>query len=166
MPTEGKTPTEPKRICWDSCVFLHRIQRTRGKIAILEQITYAAEQGKVIFVTSALSIAEVAKLDPLKPLTTKQERDIDEFFENEYIEIVTVDRFVAEVARSIVRNHKLKPSDAVIVASALMGEAAVLHTYDEKVLKRDGKIGLPGKPLLEIVEPTDPEQPDLFAGSK
>ena len=44
MPTEGKTPTEEgttpiKRICWDSCVFIHRIQRTRGKIAILEQIT-------------------------------------------------------------------------------------------------------------------------------
>jgi predicted nucleic acid-binding protein len=117
-------------------------------------------------VTSALSIAEVAKVNNDKPLTAKQEKQIEAFFENDYIELVTVDRFVAERARSIVRGFGLKPSDAVIVACALMAEASVMHTYDEKVLKRDGKIGLPGKPLLEIKEPSDPEQPDLFAGDK
>ena len=156
-------PTNSKRICWDSCVFIHRIQRTPGKIATLKQITYAAENGEVVIVTSAFSIAEVAKLNTKKPLTKPQEKRINEFFQNDFIELVAVDLFVAELARSIVRNHGLKPGDAVVVASALMGNADVLHTYDEKVLKRDGFIKRKGSKPLEIKEPYLPQQ-DLYAG--
>lgn len=162
MPT--KAEEKKVRICWDSCVFLHRIQRTPDKIAILEQVSYAAESDKIIMVTSAFSIAEVAKLDHKKPLTTKEEKAIQEFFENDYIELVTVDRFVGELARTIVRDHSLKPGDAVIVASAILGEAMMLHTYDDKVLKKDGLIG---NPPLKIEKPRLPtEQPIFFAGDK
>lgn len=152
------------RICWDSCVFIHRIQRTADRISILEQVSYAAESDKIVLVTSALSIAEVAKLDHKKPLSAKEEKAIKEFFENDFIELVTVDRFVGELARTIVRDHRLKPGDAVIVASAILGEASMLHTYDENVLKRDGLIG---NPPLKIEKPRLPtEQPIFFAGQK
>ena len=49
------------KVYWDSCVFIDRIQRTPGRIAVLEEITNAAEAHEIEIITSNFTIAEVCK---------------------------------------------------------------------------------------------------------
>jgi predicted nucleic acid-binding protein len=122
-----------QRLYWDSSAFISRIQRTPGRIEVLEHITGRAEKGEVEIVTSAFTLCEVAKGDE-NALPEDQEKTIVDFFENPYILVQQVDVFVAARTRGIVRRFGLKPADAVHVASALAANAAVLQTYDSKHL--------------------------------
>jgi len=137
-------------VYWDSDVFIHRLEGTPDKIDILRHITDRAEQGELRIATSAFALCEVAKLEGL-PLPDEQERMIVEFFDNPYIVVVQVDRFVALKSRDITRRFGLKGKDAVHVASALLAPASVMHTYDEShILKLNGLVG---DPPLRIERP-------------
>ncbi|HLJ13257.1 MAG TPA: type II toxin-antitoxin system VapC family toxin [Bryobacteraceae bacterium] len=140
---------------WDSDVFISRIQKTLGRIEDLRAITDAAERGDVTIVTSFLTEVEVVKLKELGLLDEETERMVAQFFENDYLSVRVVDRFVAEKARPIVRQFKLKPTDAVHVATALLMEVDVLHTYDERhLLPLNGQIDkLDGGSKLRIEKP-------------
>lgn len=48
-------------IYWESSVFIDLIEKTPGRIEILQSIVQAAERGEVRIVTSALTLAEVSK---------------------------------------------------------------------------------------------------------
>lgn len=130
-------------VYWDSMVFIYRVQRHLDWIADLELFTEAAERGDLRIVTSAWTMAEVVKTDA-NLLPPDQERRIVEFFENEYIVIRNVDRFVAELARNIVRIHGIPPRDAVHVATALLADVGVMHTNDQDdLLPKNGQISNP-----------------------
>ncbi len=133
---------------WDSNVFISRIEKTPGRITVLEQLTGAAEAGQLRLVTSALTLAEVAVIRDAG-LPDDQERLIVDFFENDYIVVRSVDRFVAEKAREIIRSHGIKGADAVQVAVALQSKAHEFHTYDTTLLKKLGPNTLPGLPVVE-----------------
>jgi PIN domain len=77
------------------------------------------------------------------------------FFENEFIAVRNLDRVCAEHSRAIIRNHGLKPADAIHVATALLPKVDVLHTYDkEHLIPLDKKIIPPqGGSPLRIEEP-------------
>jgi len=129
-----------QRPYWDSSAFISRIQRTAGRIEVLEHITGRAEEGEVEIVTSAFTLCEVAKGDE-SVLPEDQEKMIVNFFENPYILIQQVDAFVAARTRDIVRGFGLKPADALHVASALAASVSEMHTYDAThLLPRDGQI--------------------------
>lgn len=140
-------------VYWDTCVFLDLVQGTPDHAQSLNAIAEAAEAGRVRIVTSAFTLAEVIKTPDLGLLPPEQETLIRDFFENDYIDVVNVDRFVAEEARSIARDHNLKPPDAVHVATAVLSAVAVLHSYDEKLLKLNGIVG---DAALRIETPTWP----------
>lgn len=133
-----------ERYYWDACVFTSRLERTPGRIAILEHITDRAEKGEVEIVTSAFTLVEVAKVKDVDSLED-QEQIIVDFFENPYIIIQQVDRFVAELARDILRNAtKIKPKDAIHIASAIQSRASVLHTYDnDHLIPKSKRFGNP-----------------------
>jgi predicted nucleic acid-binding protein len=136
---------------WDSSVFIDLIERTSSRIQILEAIVQSAERGEARIVTSALTLAEVSKLNNLGLLPEWKEKLIVKFFENEYIAVRNVDRVTSEHARPIIRNHALKPPDALHVATALLARVDVLHTYDTThLLPLDKKVG---QPPLRIEEP-------------
>ncbi len=135
MKTEGPT------VYWDSVVFIARIQREAGRIAVLEQISDAAERGELRIVTSTFTMVEVAKLNQSETLPEEQERLIVEFFKNSFIILRQVDRRVATKAREIMRAHSgVKGKDAVHIATAVVWNVPVMHTYDEKLTSRNGKI--------------------------
>src|SRR6266566_2197289 len=96
MPSDG-----PRLQYWDSDVFISLLQRTPGRVEVLRTITDAAEHGSVRIVTSAFTMAEVVKLKELPLLDPQIEQLIVGFFENDYIVVRNVDRFVAERARPI-----------------------------------------------------------------
>ncbi|MCH7725344.1 MAG: type II toxin-antitoxin system VapC family toxin [Planctomycetes bacterium] len=159
-------PSDPERIYWDSCVFIDAIQHTPGRYETLKKIVKRAESGQIILVASTMCIAETVKLDQSTNTATQQAKTIREFFENDFISVKSVDRFIAEKAAEIARQHGLKPPDAIHVATALRWKCSVLHTYDgeqgdpKKMLAFNGKIGTP--PLSIELPSTPPEQQTLI----
>ena len=89
----------PTKIYWDSVVFIDLIEETPGRISRLQSVIERAMKQEVVIVTSALTMVEVVKLKNLNLLDEDAERRVTEFFENAYISVRNVDRFVAEAAR-------------------------------------------------------------------
>jgi predicted nucleic acid-binding protein len=132
-----------ERYYWDSVNFISRLDRTPDRIVTLEAITDGAEKGELVIVTSTISRYEVCKVNVDPALTPEeQDRQIDDYFENPYILLVMLDDTVIKTARSIIRGgFGIKPNDAIHIASALRARCSVLHTYDDKMLRANGKIG-------------------------
>jgi predicted nucleic acid-binding protein len=144
---------DPERIYWDSMVFNHRIAGTHPDMPILKHISDRAERGEIELLTSIFTLCEVAKVEPTGQALTVEEQEsrIDRFFQNPYILPIQVDRRVAQLTRSIIRQFSIKGKDAVHIASAIIAKAAVMQTYDKDLLKLNMKIG---SPLLRIETPT------------
>jgi predicted nucleic acid-binding protein len=163
-----------KRIAWDSCAWIALIQQERprdaaGKViedryVMCREVILAAEAGHCEIVFSTLCYAEVCKN---KDLLSKDEDKIAAFFENDYLLPVSLDRTVAEKARTLMMSGvaNLKPPDACHVATAFVANADELHTFDDKILKLDGKIAKSNGMLLKICKPdaSGPTPPLLAA---
>lgn len=151
---------KPRRIYWDSTVYIHRIQQTPDRIDVLNAISDAAEAGSIVFLASTLVLAEVAKTGQIAGKDEEEKvKKLADLWENEFFVIQGVDRAIALKAAEYVRNFGLKPSDAIHVATALALGANELQTYDEGVLSRDGRIG---HPALSIKKPSHPSPLPLF----
>ena len=123
-------------VYWDSCVFIDRLEgKDPARIDVLRAMTEAAEKGDLRIVTSALSMTEVVKLNRLTDVADEDKESlITDFFENDYIYVRNLDPKVSWLSRRIIRDHKLKPSDAVHVATAILNHVDVLQTYDDNHL--------------------------------
>ena len=147
----GVTPiNEKKRIYWDACAWLGLINGEAAKSADLEVVWKKAERGQVEIWTSAFCLAEVYKVkceDGKTGLQADQDKQIDDLFQQDFVNVVQVDIEVAEEARRLLRTiDKLKkPSDAIHLATALVWNLDQLHTYDSDDLlgitinRRDGQ---------------------------
>ena len=142
-----------RKLYWDSDVCIDLLEQTPARIHRLLPIIAAARNGQLVIVTSALTMAEVSKLKNLNLIDELKEKLITEFFENDYFSIRNVDRFVAEKARAIARKCGVKPPDAIQIATAILMEVEVMHTFDGKVL---GLSGLVEVEELKIEEPPEP----------
>lgn len=152
---------------WDSCVFIDRIQRTPDRIGDLEEITNAAEAKKVLIVTSAMAIAEVCKLRDSTDPIGQQAESIRAYFDNDFIAIYQVTQHIAEKAAEFVRSGKLKPPDAIHVATAIHANVFEMHTFDgvdkpKGLLKCNGHFGTPA--LRIVVPKLAAEAKSLFTG--
>jgi predicted nucleic acid-binding protein len=156
-----------KRIYWDSCVFIDRISRKPEKLAILEELTDNAHDGKIVIVASTLCIAETYKIGESGDSWTVQQGLINAFFQNPWIELHQVDSFIAEDAQEIAYLHKLKPPDAIHIATALRARVDLFHTYDgsksHSPLRYDRQIK--GLPII-IPRPIDPQKPLAFGSTE
>jgi predicted nucleic acid-binding protein len=155
------------RVYWDNCAFIDRIEAVRAdRLPVLRAITGAGERGELAIVTSVLSMAEVVKLKDLKTADhATKEALIKSFFENDYIHLRAVDPRTSGLARRIVRDHGLKPPDAIHIATAILSKTEIVHTCDDdKMTPLNGKIKYPeifDRPL-RIEHPKWQWQPSLF----
>jgi len=99
---------------------------------VCQHILEDAENGSVGIVTSTLTIAEVIKPRGSATLTTQQEEKISSFFLHKYILTYDVTRAIAESARKLSWQHRLKPRDAIHLATALAAGVDVLQTWNSK----------------------------------
>lgn len=151
--------TSVKRVCWDACAWIAVIRQERlpneDRNAMGREVLAAADRGQVEIVTSALNLSEVCKTK-CSPQNTQDnrgvgERRLAEYFEREDVLMLNVDRFVGVTARRLMLQQLpgLRPADAVHVATALVADAVELHTFDDKLLKLNGRIQRDnGKPLV------------------
>lgn len=143
---------------WDSDCFLGWLMGENDKEDACRNVLQAAEDGKVIIVTSALTIAEVLALRGHEKIPSDQREKIELFFRNEYIEVRNITRRISELARSYVWDHGVKPKDALHVATAIDAKLTLLNTFDKPLSKRSGKIGTPPL-IIEAPQWVEPKLP-------
>jgi len=156
----------PRRY-WDSSAFLAWLLPEPDREDACSSVLRAAEEGDLELVTSALTLTEVIKLKGKPELKKDHETKIAKFFENEYIILRNVDRFIALAAQRLVWEQNLSPKDSIHVATALRWKIPVLDTFDEGLIALSGKLsieeGNPNSPRLEITTPHVPLQLPLIA---
>ena len=137
-----------------------RVTEDRGLLC--RTVIEEAKKGKIEIVTSALCLVEVCKSPDLK---SDDPQKIADFFENDYVLLVNLDKIVGERARELmmVGYSKLKPPDACHLATAAVApNVAELHTFDSKLLALDERVEKSDKTLLRVRKPNVGGQPGLF----
>jgi predicted nucleic acid-binding protein len=126
---------------WDSVAFLAYFLAEKGRVDSCEAVLEEAEKGKILIVTSALTLSEVLALRGAKRLVPrpKMKARVIDFFKNEYIAVQNVTREVAELSRDLVWDHGIKPKDAIHVASAIAAGVTVFETYDRPLITKGNK---------------------------
>lgn len=91
----------PRRY-WDSSAFLAWLLPETDREEDCRSVLRAAEDGELQLVTSALTLTEVIKLKGSPELKRDYEARIANFFQNDYIILRNVDRFIALAAQRLV----------------------------------------------------------------
>lgn len=145
---------------WDASCFIAWLNAEERRVEKCHGVIQAASKGDLKIITSAITLTEVIKPDSETVMGPEKDATINSFFQRPEIVVRDVDRNIAEFARSLIWTYPhLCRNDAVHVATAaLTEESEVLDSFDEDMLRLDGKIGNPG---MRIGEPDLPFQPEL-----
>lgn len=146
-------------IYWDSDAFLAWLQAEQGKAELCAGTLRRADQGEVLILTSALTIAEVLWMRGAPMIPQEKAEIVRKFFRRSHIRVRNVTRAISESAQDLVWNYSVRPKDAIHVATALDASVFALETFDEGLL---GKSGTMGAPTLLIRKPIAPAQGGLF----
>ncbi|MFH1158107.1 MAG: type II toxin-antitoxin system VapC family toxin [Pseudomonadota bacterium] len=131
-----------EKVYWDSDCFLAWLQ-DEASADLCRQVWESARDGNVIIVTSALTLAEVLAMKRKTAIPKEKRDDVINFFKNEYIVVINLDRKIAENARDLVWDSGIDPKDAVHVATALKLGLNMMHTFDADLIKKTGTLGTP-----------------------
>ncbi len=145
-------PAKPTLTYWDACVFLAYIGQEPDRFQTVSDLLdeTAASDGKHKIVTSIVSRVEVAYV-----AQERLERILDQDIEQrimalwntpDLIETIECHAGIADLARGLLRDAmssgaKLQPMDAIHLASAQWAQARELYTYDDRLLRLNGRIG-------------------------
>lgn len=153
----------PPRLYWDACAWIAYINKempedgnniTSRRFEMCQETLRRAELGEVEIVTSAFTLAEVCKRqpDPASPAI-----NLAAFFDQRYILLIPVDKQVALRAQNLqlAGIAGVKPPDAIHLASALVANVPVFHTFDKKLLGLSNRLDLADGNTLSIVRPTE-----------
>jgi predicted nucleic acid-binding protein len=143
---------------WDADAFLGHFNGEPDKMAACESVLQAAEAGRLLIVTSALTIAEVLYVKGHKAMPPEKRQKVAAFFKQPYISVQNVTRKIAELARDLYWDANVRPKDAVHVATALIYRLPELNTFDKHLLGLNGKVG---DPTITIRIPHEPGQGKL-----
>lgn len=153
-----------KRRYWDSDTFLAYLEGDKEKSPKIMGIIQAIEKNEVEIITSALTITEVLYLKGHPKITKDSSDKIADFFQNDFIKIVNLDRKIAEIGRDLFLNYGVRPKDAVHLATAIHVNDHILpieciDTFDKEMLRLTEKIG---NPPIRICIPDAPYQTPLI----
>ena len=131
----SETPTR----YWDAATFLAWLKPEPERKPACQGWLDRAKQGKLIVVTSTLTLAEVVKLDKSDILNLAPEAaaTIEGFFRHSWISLRNVDPVIGEMARGLMWDHALRVRDAIHIATALRYRVPFLDTYDQAMIALD-----------------------------
>lgn len=164
MPRIGKhgRSTPARRIGWDSCCFIEWIKGGQGcsqeAWQAMEEIVSGIYAGKVILVTSAITHVELYQ----GRMDQEGKRRFNSIFDHPNLQVVSVDRKIAERARIIresceAKGRKIKTPDAIQLATGIIYRIAEFHTFDGKLQKLSGDVS---GSILTITPPVPSPSPD------
>lgn len=140
----------PPVVYIETTVILALLKGEKGRADLCAAALTDAKEGATHAITSALTIAEVIKLNgEAGYLPESTHETIKRFFQHPWIYVVSVDRRVASQARRIAPQLSLKPPDAIHLATAQLYSAERFFTFDTHFLRLSGQV-----PPIDITEPS------------
>lgn len=143
-------PDDQKAIYWDANVFLSYVNGTADRLPHLRALLEESGKETQIY-TSTISIVEVsfgkAEQDG-KALDAETEKKINYLWlSNSPVKLVEFHALIAEQAKKIMRyaiseGWKLKPMDAIHLATARSIPASEIHTYENGWDKYSSHLGI------------------------
>jgi len=137
-------------IYWDSCVFyafLKAEEHRKGELNSIKQAQREFDIGKIVLVTSTITLAEVL---PSK-LTDEQKQLFESISRRSNFSWVDVSLPVANLAVNLRSNYtesredkefRLSTPDAIHIASAIAHKSTRLVTFDEKNKRKERELGI------------------------
>jgi predicted nucleic acid-binding protein len=118
------------------------------------EILERAKAGEVEIVTSAFTLAEVCKR---RDESYSPAQNLPAFFDQKYILIIPVDKRIGLKAQYLQLSNvgKLRPADATHIASALVANVPIFHTFDKALRDLNKALTLADGRQLQIVKPTE-----------
>ena len=161
------------RVYWDACAWISYINKEmpsqqneikQPRFEMCRETLKRAENGDIEVVTSAFTLAEVCKraTDLSSPVV-----NLASFFDQKYILLIPVDKQIGMRAQNLqlAGIAGLKPPDAIHLASALVANVPVFHTFDKKLLGLNKQFQLSDGSEMLIVRPTEElPMPPLLRG--
>jgi len=151
---------DPKKVYWDSCVWLRYIEQGDGsdKCQIILDL---AKRGYIKLWTSSLTLAEVYKVkcgDSKLALLEEQDINFENFIDQDFVEEAQVDHEIGVMARRLCRTHSVlkKPNDGIHLATAIIWNLDEFHTFDrDDLLRLNGSIKRNDGNNLLICKPSE-----------
>ena len=157
------------RYYWDACAWIALINREESRFDALNYAIERANKNEVQICTSTFTLAEVFKKScgaELTGLPAASDTDFEDYILQDFVVLFQVDTDVGTAARRLLRKFPQirKPQDAIHAATAILGDADELHTFDGcDLLVLDGKLPKRDGSFLKICKP--PARPDPNAGT-
>ncbi|MGA7713231.1 MAG: PIN domain-containing protein [Rhizomicrobium sp.] len=150
------------RIYWDSAAWIAYINREMpapnnsikdNRYDMCRATLERANKKEIEIVTSALTLAEVCKRADMN----SPANNLPAFFQQPYILVIPIDTQVGRKAQylQLAGSVKKKPADALHIASALIANVPVFHTFDDYLLSLNGALTLDDGNKLQVVKPTE-----------
>jgi predicted nucleic acid-binding protein len=136
----ARKPKKDKPIAyWDANLFCKFFNPEEEKWDDVNQALNKAKDGELLIVTSALTLAEVVKVNAELKLSPDQRQMVKALFEEPYIAVTAVTPITGEIARDLVWDFNIDPKDSVHVATAIERRVPVFHCYDGRLKKKGEK---------------------------
>jgi|CZKG01.1.fsa_nt_gi predicted nucleic acid-binding protein len=146
-------PDEPRRVYWDANVPLSYLNGVPDRVPILDELFRQARAGEIELVTSAISRVEIAFIQSERDAGTldqETEDAIDALWSpGAPIKTVQFYDLIGDKARALMRQGisqgwgKLKPMDAIHLATAQQMAVTEFHTYDGQLHAWTNALGFP-----------------------
>ena len=172
MNSGERSLAEPVKVYWDSCAWLGLVNAEPEKLPPLRAVYGQARRGLVEIWSSTIAIVEVNRLasemSKPKPIDPESLEKIDGLLFQPFVKLINLDQIVARRARKLIRETpKLsKRPDAIHLASAMLWNIPLFHTYDhDDLLHLNGSILCDDGTLMEISTARDPFDGGLLSGA-
>ena len=151
----------PLRRLWDSCVVIGYLAGDQRIYPVCCQIIRQAEQGEIEILVSQLAKSECAFIKG--ETDERSEQLIREFFGRDYIVSVNIDDAISSISRRLIRTYRedprIKPLDAIHLATAIQWKIPILETIDGPFARFDQ---LEGNPTVSVRWPQYDGQQQFF----
>lgn len=149
--------SNPNRLYWDCNTWLDWLTGEAPNKTTLDSIYAAWKGGDVTMVTSALTIAQIyfVRVGTPRRVDRSRDADVDALFDpppDQPLVLVELSRTTAKAARALSRQHSVSWDDAIHIASAIEARCELMHTGDDALWDKSGRVG--GDPVLRIEAPS------------
>lgn len=122
--------TKHQRVGLDTSIFIYHFEAHPVFLSLTTVILELVRRGRILGFTSEITVMEIL----VKPLEQEQQDIADEYetlLDNfPYLKIAIVDRQVSRKASELRARYRLKPADALQIATALKERASAFVTND------------------------------------
>ena len=147
------TKTDRRRY-WDSSVFRGYFNNTENQRSQCLPIITAAESGRTLIITSALTLAEVFWLEKEASFDQDTTDKMKDFFGYSFIGLSDLTRTIAERAHEISRGHQnLSHWGSIHLATAIHSDIVLLETFNHELLNYDWQFRNQNGEEISITKP-------------